>query len=108
MHCRCVSPACSFSLFYQYSTEVCMKDIGAFRGLLLQNPVFARGIIEALNRNLDSAIFFIALLVKKTSPGRTKVQALHNDCVDNNISTGLSVFSGLKKTQLSKFKRSSF
>jgi len=35
--------------------EVCMKDINVFRELVLENPKFARGIIEILNVDLIQA-----------------------------------------------------
>jgi len=35
--------------------EVCMKDINVFRELVLENPKFARGIIELLNADLIQA-----------------------------------------------------
>ncbi len=36
-------------------TEVCMKDIGVFRELILENTGFARGVIEILNADLIQA-----------------------------------------------------
>ena len=35
--------------------EVCMKDINVFRELVLENPEFAKGIIEILNTDLIQA-----------------------------------------------------
>ena len=33
-------------------TEICLKDINVFRELVLENPGFAKGVIEILNANL--------------------------------------------------------
>lgn len=44
-----------FSAEAMTDTEVCMKDINVFRELVLENPEFAKGIIEILNTDLIQA-----------------------------------------------------
>lgn len=46
-------------------TEVCMKDIGVFRELILENTRFARGIIEILNADLVQAYRRMSSLTTK-------------------------------------------
>ena len=46
------SPVFPFSVEAITDTEVCMKDINIFRELILENPEFAKGVIEVLNANL--------------------------------------------------------
>ena len=46
-------------------TEVCMKDIGIFRELILENARFARGIIEILHADLIQAYRRMACLSTK-------------------------------------------
>jgi CRP/FNR family transcriptional regulator len=41
-----------FSAEAMSDTEICLKDIGVFRQLVIENPEFAKGIIEILNANL--------------------------------------------------------
>lgn len=42
-------PVFPFSAEAMTDTEVCLKDIGVFRDLVLENPEFAKGVIELLN-----------------------------------------------------------
>ena len=46
-------------------TEVCMKDINVFRELILENPGFAREIIEILNVDLIQAYRRMSSVVTK-------------------------------------------
>jgi len=48
-------PVFPFSAEAITDAEVCMKDINIFRELVLENPKFARGIIEILNVDLIQA-----------------------------------------------------
>ncbi len=48
-------PVFPFSAEALTDTEVCMKDINVFRELVLENPEFAKGIIEILNADLIQA-----------------------------------------------------
>ena len=48
-------PVFPFSAEALTDTEVCMKDIHVFRELVLENPEFAKGIIEILNADLIQA-----------------------------------------------------
>lgn len=45
-------PAFPFSAEALTDTEVCLKDIGVFRDLVLENSRFAKGVIEILNASL--------------------------------------------------------
>ena len=50
--------------------EVCLKDINVFRDLVLENPKFARGVIEILNENLIKSYNRLFSLTTKQINGR--------------------------------------
>jgi CRP/FNR family transcriptional regulator len=45
-------PVFPFSAEAMTDTEICLKDVNVFRELVLENPEFARGVVEILNANL--------------------------------------------------------
>ena len=51
-------------------TEVCMKDISVFRELVLENPLFAKGVIEILNTDLNQAYKRMFSLSTRQANGR--------------------------------------
>lgn len=50
--------------------EVCLKDINVFRELVLENPKFAKGVIEILNENLLNSYNRLFSLTTKQINGR--------------------------------------
>lgn len=64
---QAISP---FSAEALTDTEVCLKDIGVFRELVLGNPKFASGVIEVLNENLTQAYKRMFSLSNKQMDGR--------------------------------------
>jgi len=59
-----------FSVEAITDAEVCMKDIGVFRELVLENAEFSREIIEVLNLNLMQAYNRMFSLTTKQISGR--------------------------------------
>jgi len=59
-----------FSVEAMTDMEVCMKDIGVFRELVLENSGFAQGIIEVLNANLIQSYNRMFSLTTKQISGR--------------------------------------
>ncbi len=55
----------AFSVEALTDVEVCMKDITVFREMVLENPGFARGIIELLNTELTQSYKRTLSLTKK-------------------------------------------
>jgi len=51
-------------------TEVCLKDINVFRELILENPQFAKGVIETLNSDLIKSYNRLFSLTTKQINGR--------------------------------------
>ena len=51
-------------------TEVCMKDIGVFRELILENAGFARGVVEILSADLIQAYKRMSSLSTKQANSR--------------------------------------
>lgn len=64
------SPVFPFTVEALTDAEVCMKDIGVFRELVLENSEFARGVIEVLNGNLSQAYNRMFSLTTKQLSGR--------------------------------------
>ena len=64
------SPVFPFSVEAITDTEVCMKDINIFRELILENPEFAKGVIEVLNANLMQSYNRVFTLTTKQISAR--------------------------------------
>lgn len=67
-------PVIPFSVEAITDVEVCMKDIGVFRELVLENSEFARGIIEVLDGNLAQA--YNRMFSMATKPLNSKLAEL--------------------------------